>query len=242
MPDTATTNLSISTPPPRPHADAKWVAVVNDTLVPLPRRLLLARDVLAQAGLRGTLVRDYNQQTDLPLDPSVEIDLAGGNVFLTTEVCEAPVLERHPDAQPKLAFVVDDAWEMTTNPRQTLESLRGLFQILENLDVLRDLESPHDELIRRGEPIQFADGPVFRTQKTVITITVNNRSVRFSKRWVTGLEIKTTAIEQGVEVDVGCVLYPQKPGGGRGSAIADAAVVELRQCDVFKCIAPDDNS
>ncbi len=231
--------------PSGPHGGPapKWAGVVDDTLVPLPRRRLQARDVLAQAGAppESTLVRDHNDPHDVALPPDTLIDLAEGNVFRVVEGCE-PVDRPRPTAAPKLAFVVDDAWEVTTNPRQTLESLRGLFRIPADAEVLRDLESPHDEPIRRGEAVQFADGPVFRTQKTVITVTVNNKPVRFTKRRVSGLEIKTTAIDQGVEIDVGCVLYPQKPGGGRDPAIADATEVELHECDAFKCIAPDDNS
>ncbi|HEY0512946.1 MAG TPA: multiubiquitin domain-containing protein [Thermoanaerobaculia bacterium] len=220
----------------------KWAAVVDDTLVPLPRRRLRSRDILAQAGAQGILIRDYNQRADLPLEPDLEIDLAAGNVFRTADLCSAPPPNGHPDAPAKLAFVADDSWEVTTDPLQTLESLKGLFDLPEDAEVLRDYESPIDEPIASGVPVQFEDGPVFRILLKSITVKVNNNSVRFTKRRVTGLEIKQTAIEQAVAIETGFVLYPVKPQGGLGKAIGDTEIVTLRACDEFRCVAPDDNS
>jgi hypothetical protein len=59
---------------------------------------------------------------------------------------------------------------------------------------------------------------------------------------VTGLEVKQTAIAQGVSIDVGCVLYRLKKGGGLGPAIGDQDRIALKKCDEFRCVAPDDNS
>jgi len=225
-----------------PHGSPKWAAVVEDTLVPLPRQHLRARDILAQAGACDVmLVRDYNEPDDVPLSPETEVNLAEGNVFRTVPLCE--VLPRpHPTTPPKLAFVADDAWEVTITPRQTLESLRGLFGLPEDAELLRDYDSPDDEVIEPGAVVRFVDGPVFRTRIKTITVKVNNKPVRFTKRTVTGLEIKQTAIAQGVAIEVGFVLYRVKPEGGLGRAIDDDKKVVLKACDEFRCVAPDDNS
>src|SRR6516164_2141297 len=74
------------------------------------------------------LVRDYNDPKDIALAPDEVIDLADGNVFRTVPGCDSPATVRST-APPKLMFVVDDAWELTTNPHQTLETLRGLFDL-----------------------------------------------------------------------------------------------------------------
>lgn len=240
------TEPSISHPPtstlPRRRAAPKWAAVVDDTLVPLPRRQLRSRDILAQAGASGVLFRDYNQQADVPLDPNVELDLAAGNVFRTAEACVDQPLGGHPGAPAKLALVADDTWEVTTNSRQTLESLRGLFGLPDDAEILRDYESPNDEPIPPGALVRFEDGPVFRTRLKNFVVKVNNKPVRFAKRRVTGLEIKETAIKQGVAIETGFVLYHVKPEGGLGKAIGDSEIVTLKACDEFRCVAPDDNS
>src|SRR5690349_14817157 len=77
-------------PAPRQDgASPKWAAVVEDQLIPLPRQRLKAKDILAQAGASGTLLRDLDQPVDVPLPPDTEVDLAQGNVFRTLPGCEA---------------------------------------------------------------------------------------------------------------------------------------------------------
>jgi hypothetical protein len=234
-----------SAPPTASNAPAaKWAAVIGDRLVPLPRQRLKARDVLAQAGAPPDrlLVRDYNQPGDTAIAATAIVDLAEGNVFRIVEECDVTTTNVPPGSQPKLAFVADDAWEVTVQPSQTLESLRGLFDLPDDAMLFRDFESPNDQAITPGMAVYFADGPVFRIIITSITVKVNNQPVKFSTRLVTGLEIKQTAIAQGVAIDVGCVLYRLKAGGELGPAIDDHEKVALKQCDEFRCVAPDDNS
>lgn len=228
---------------PSRAAAPKWAAVVGDRLFPMPRRRLKARDVLAQAGVQeGTLVRDFNQPLDMAIPPDAEVDLAAGNVFRIPEDCDDTVSDIPAGALPKLAFVADDAWEVTVQPVQTVESLLGLFDVPDDAVILRDFESPDDEVLVPGTKIRFEDGPVFRIRVTSITVKVNNQPVHFKKRDVTGLEVKQAAIAQGVAIDVGCVLYRLKPDGGLGPAIGDHDHLALKQCDEFRCVAPDDNS
>ena len=222
----------------------KWAAVVGDRLFPMPRRTLKARDILAQAGApERTLVRDYNEPIDVAIPPDAEVDLAAGNVFRLADEFDKTTCDIPAGATPKFAFVADDTWEITLQPVQVVESLRGLFDIPDDADILRDFESPDDQVLPPGTKIHFADGPVFRIRIKSITVKVNvAHSVRFTKRHVTGLEVKQTAIAQGVPIDVGCVLYRMKPDGGLGPAIGDHDHIALKRCDEFRCVAPDDNS
>lgn len=228
---------------PAAGSEAKWAAVVNDRPFPLPRRRLRARDILAQAGERvGMLVRDLNQPQDVPIAAEAEVDLAEGNVFRVISECESPAVDPMQHGTAKLAFFMDDAWEVTVQSNQTLESLRGLFDLPDDTEIVRDFTSLHDEQIFANSVVRFKDGPVFLSRITSIVIKVNNRPVRFTKRRVTGLEIKQTAIAQEVPIDLECVLYRVSPAGDLGPAIRDDQHVLLKKCDQFRCIAPDDNS
>lgn len=176
---------------------AKWAALVNDRLAPMPRRRLKAQDILHQSGAAPTLtlVRDYNSPNDVGFEPGATVDLADGNVFRTATKCDR-VDSASCDAPPKLAFAVDDRWEVTIQPRQTGETLRGLFKIPEDVALFRDLENPQDEPIADSERIEFADGPVFITRggsEKEITIIVNGRPRTVTKRRLTFGEIVALA-------------------------------------------------
>ena len=228
-------------PTPDTAPDPKWAALVQDRLVPMPRRQLRARDVLHQAavGEGYILVRDLNTPVDIGFAPDAMVDLAGGNVFRVVPDCAADEIGAH-GADPKLAFVVDDAWEITTNPNQTAGSLRGLFNIGEEFELVRDYESPDDEPVEETTEIHFADGPVFITQPRSVTIKVNHKPVVLTRRRVTGLQIKQAAIEQGVAIKIDFLLF--KVDGDRQVLIGDADKIVAQDCDDFRCVAPDDNS
>lgn len=222
---------------------AKWAALVADELVPLPRRRLKASTILHQAGAApgSSLVRDLNSPIDVGFLDDAEVDLADGNVFRVVEKCE-----RHEagarGAPAKLAFIVDDRWEVTINPKQTAETLRELLAIDLEDELLRDFESPNDQPIEDGDRLRFSDGPVFRTQRRSITVTVNNKPVRLPRRRATGEEIKKAAIAQGVAIEIGFVLYRVQPDGGLSPAIDDQQTVHVKEGTEFRCVAPDDNS
>lgn len=221
----------------------KWAAVVDDTAYPMPRRRLRVRDIAAQSGSESrTLIRDYNQPLDVALEPDDVIDLADGNVFRTAGPCERTEVAAPQSAVPKRAFFADDRWEVTVQPDQTVKSLLGLFGLPDDAELFRDFESPTDHKLQPNDKVNFADGPVFRVLIRSITVKFNNNPVRFTQRAVTGLEVKQTAINQGVAIDAGCVLYRIKAEGGLGPAITDQERLLLRHCDEFRCVAPDDNS
>jgi hypothetical protein len=225
------------------HAAAKWAAVINDQLFPMARRKLAARDILDQAGVgkEFVLVRDHGSADDVVLEDDARVDLADGNVFRLIPRCEAGPQE--PCMAPaKLAFVCNDSWEVTLIGKQTGHSLKRLLGLPDDAELLRDFESPNDQVVRDDEVVLHADGPVFTARRLTLTVKVNNRPVRFKKRRVTALEVKKTAIEQGVKIDLDCVLYRVKPDGSLGPAIRDDERVVLHECDEFNCVAPDDKS
>ena len=90
----------------------------------------------------------------------------------------------------------------------------------------------------------FSEGAVLLARKLSIAVTINNRPepVRFSKRRVTGLEIKQTAISQGVPIEVCFVLYRVGKDGSLSPSIGDDETVTLKDCDSFRCLAQDDVS
>ncbi len=207
----------------------------------MPRRVVLAKDIKHEAGIgpEFALVRDYNSPHDTVFADDAEVDLGQGNVFRVIPACEAAPTKPCREL-PKLAFVVDDTWEITTNPDYTGETLRRLFALPLEVKLFRDSRSPDDELIGDADKIRFTDGPVFRTEGLVITVKVNKTDVKFTKRRVTGAEIKQTAVQQGATIPDGGILYRVTPKGLE--KIGDQEVVCLKECDEFRCVTPDDNS
>lgn len=219
----------------------KWAAVVGDRLAPMPRRKLHARDILHQAGAPShmTLIRDLNSPIDVGFASDAMVDLAEGNVFRLSQNCPADDLGAC-GAAPKLAFVVDDSWEVTIEPQQTAETLRGLFDLDDEVELVRDYESPEDEPVGEAAAVLFQDGPVFRTHKRSVTIKVNHKDVKMLRRRATGLEIKQAAINQGVNVKLDFLLY--RIVDGRQVPVRDDERMALHECEEFRCLAPDDNS
>lgn len=225
------------------HPQSKQAAVVDDSLFPMPRPKMTARDILDQAGAPKDVVlqRDYNDPVDQVFDDNDVVDLREGNVFKTAPRC-APITYREPHAKPKLAFIVDDVWEVTVTARQTGHSIKRLVGLPDDAALLRDFESPRDEPIANDAPVTFQDGPVFTAKTFTLTIKVNKNPVKVQKRKLTGLEIKQAAIAQGVNIQESFVLYPLNKDGDLGPAIPDGKTVTLHDCDEFRCVAPDDNS
>jgi hypothetical protein len=74
-----------------------------------------------------------------------------------------------------------------------------------------------------------------------VTVTVNGRPVTFTDHKATGLEIKTTAINQGVPIQTDFALFEVK-GGGHLKQIGDHETATLNKNQAFRAVAPDDNS
>lgn len=227
------------------HPSAKWGAVIDDSPYSLPRAVGTARDILDQIGAppNVTLKRDYNSSHDQIFADDETVDLREGNVFKVIPKCD-PSPCRDPNAKPKLAFILDvaDSWEITVNPKQTGKSLKRLLGIADDSILLRDMESPHDVPVGDDEPVIFSEGPVFVAKRCHLTIKVNNKPVEMPRRKASVLEIKQSAIAQGVKIEIGFILFQLDPEGNLGPALPDDKILKLNDCDAFRCVAPDDNS
>ncbi|MHB8112408.1 MAG: multiubiquitin domain-containing protein [Bellilinea sp.] len=74
-----------------------------------------------------------------------------------------------------------------------------------------------------------------------VTVKLNNHPVTFQDHKTTGLEIKRTAIQQGVVIQEDFNLFRVK-GAGKLDPIADDESVTLHENEEFRATAPDDNS
>jgi len=147
-------------------ATPKWAAIVDDQLIPMPRRQLVSVVIYEQARVPAdqVLLRDHNSPNDPVIMRDDLVDLALGNVFYSAPACD--VKARDVCSGPaKLGYVVDDRWEVVIPPEQTGRTIRDLFALPSDFDLLRDYESPVDQPITVADSALFADGPVMRTQK-----------------------------------------------------------------------------
>ena len=80
-----------------------------------------------------------------------------------------------------------------------------------------------------------------KNEDKTVTVKVNNHSVTFQDHKATGLEIKRTAIQQGVAIQEDFNLFRVK-GGGSLDPIDDGETVTLHKDEEFRATAADDNS
>jgi hypothetical protein len=83
--------------------------------------------------------------------------------------------------------------------------------------------------------------PETERKPVTITVLVNERPVSFTERHVTGAEIKTTVISQGVPIQPDFALFEVK-GPGKLKPVGDDEKVNLNPNAEFRALAPDDNS
>jgi hypothetical protein len=225
--------------PDRLEAAARWAALVGDKLVPMPQRRLAAADILFQASAASNviLVRDFNSPHDVGFTPSAMIDLAEGNVFRLDPACAQQDNVR-PDAAPKLAFVVDDRCEIVIRSMQTVASLRGLFDLDDDTDLLRDYESPRDELLDDDDNVRFVDGPVFVTHPAAerkVTIIVNARPREWSGRTMSFEQVLSLAFNlvRTEPFILYTVMYSRGPKANPEGELVAGASVRIKNRMVF---------
>ena len=216
--------------------EAKWAALVDDRLVPLPRRRLKAKDILHQSRAKTgvQLIRDFNSPNDTAFEPDAIVDLAEGYVFRTGSGCQcAPKVTS--DAPPKLAFIVDDRWEVTIEPRQTGETLRGLLNISQRAELLRDNESPKDDPIDNDDRVEFSDGPVFTIVRKGLTIIVEATPHQWLKPTISYMEVVTLfdpSYPQHPDITYS-VTFKRGPGVRPEGILVPGASVKVKDCMVF---------
>ena len=186
------------------HHPAKWAALVDDEVLPMPKQRLKASVIKAQGSVNDgrVLVRDHNSPSDVVIRDEEDVDLAQGNVFYTLESCDVqprPVCTE----SPKLAFFVDDRAEVTVRGSQTGQTLRELFGLPLNSHLVRDDEGKSDVLIGAKDAAEFKDGPVFysRVVDSALHITVNSR-----------VFTETDGVKKHMKgVEIAALVYPQNP-------------------------------
>jgi hypothetical protein len=218
------------------HRLPKWAAVVNDTLVLLPKQRATARLIKQQAGVPAevTLVRDHGSSNDIPFEDEAQLDLSEGNVFYTLPRCEVKPANGCA-APPKLAFVVNDQAEQTLNPHQTGRSLRELFGFAPTARLFRDYESPDDTAIGLDDAVNFPDGPVFYIRRVGVglTITVNKQTFGEAdgvKERMTGREIASLVSPQPDKTEV------TRHKGTERIPVPLNETVEIKGCEEFTVI------
>jgi hypothetical protein len=214
----------------------KWAALVDDEPIPMPQQTIKAAVIRAQAEIPSgfALVRDYDSPDDTILADDEVVDLAKGNVFYRLGACD-PKPRSQCDAAPKLAFFVDGRPEVTTNPNQTGKSVRELFGLRDDANLVRDYESPQDQSIGLEDAAPFEKGPVFytRRQHTQLAIIVNNK--RFTeaegvKHQMTGRQIAALVSDTPGATEV------FRLGKGEPEPVPLDKETHVENCDEFRVI------
>ena len=220
----------------------KWAALITDTLFPMPRRKLAARDILDQAGVgrEFVLVRDYGSPNDVVLADDALVDLAEGNVFRVIPRCE--VAPQAPCTGPaKLAFVCDDEWEVTLISKQTGRSLKRLLGLPDDAVLLRDFESPQDEPIADDATVEFKDGAVFTCRNKPASketkIIVNGREKVVAGKTISYAELVILAFGSIDPDSIYTATFKHGPPSKPEGSMVDGDVVKL-QCGMIFNVTP----
>ncbi|MBI4932898.1 MAG: multiubiquitin domain-containing protein [Actinobacteria bacterium] len=98
------------------------------------------------------------------------------------------------------------------------------------------MNEPHTEQSHTDKQDDVSKRPRF------VVIPVNTEPVRFEKKdELTGLEVKETAIDQGVDIKVDFVLTVVH-AGGHSRQVGDSDTVKITENIEFFAIPDDDNS
>ena len=220
----------------------KWAALITDRLFPMPRRKLAARDILDQAGVGRdfVLVRDHGSPNDVVLDDDALVDLAEGNVFNVIARCEAGP-RPHCTGPAKLAFVCDDAWEVTLIGKQTGHSLKRLLGLPDDAELQRDYESPNDKPIGNDETVEFKDGPVLTCRSEHATkdikIVVNGREKVVAAKTISYADLVVLAFGSTDPETIYTVTFKHGPPSNPEGSILEGDVVKL-QCGMIFNVTP----
>lgn len=224
----------------------KWAALIGDSLFPMPRQKLDARDILDQAGVGRdfVLVRDHGSPNDVVFAEDALVDLAEGNVFRVIPRCEAA--PQAPCTGPsKLAFVCDDEWEVTLIGKQTGHSLKRLFGLPDDAVLLRDFESPHDQPIADNATVEFRDGAVFtcrnKSTSSETKIIVNGREKVVAGKTISYGDLVVLAFGSIDPNTIYTVTFKHGPPRNPEGKMVEGDVVKL-QCGMHFNVTPTSKS
>lgn len=161
--------------------------------------------MLASVPADEILYRDHNSPEDEILANDGVVDLEAGNVFYSL-ACQEQPNPRDCPAPAKLAYSIDDCFELGVG-ELLASSLLEIFSLPASTHLLRDYESPTDQVIDNMETIKFEDGPVFVTRckgkddPSSVTIIVEGTPHKWSKKSITYEEVIKLEVPE----------YPQTP-------------------------------
>ena len=171
---------------------AKWVAIVDDRLIPMPEARVKIATLREQAAVPKdyALLRDHNSPNDVVM-PDGEIgNLADGNVFYTKPICDVKPRSKCSD-DAKLAYSVDDRLEIVLRPEQTGRTIRDLFKSPDEVELLRDFKSPDDKVIGDNDSADFREGPVFITKRAVrYCLNIEGKEYPWNEPTITTVQIR----------------------------------------------------
>ena len=222
----------------------KWAALVDDETIPMPRQLVTVAVIKAQAEIPPdfVLARDYDSPDDVVLADDETVDLAKGNVFYRLAKCDAKPCG-HCDAPPKLALFVDDRPEVTINLHQTGKTIRELFGLKDDVNLVRDSESPDDEPVTLEDAAPFGKGPVFYTRRkhTQIIIIVNGREKTVSGRTISYEQVVRLAFDSIDANTIYTVVFKKGPASNPQGSMVAGDVVKL-ECGMIFNVTPTSRS
>ncbi|MGH8094612.1 MAG: hypothetical protein ACREIF_14265 [Chthoniobacterales bacterium] len=209
---------------------------MNDEPIPMPRQIVQVAVIKAQAEVPSdqTLVRDHGSPHDVVLRDGEAVDLRKGNTFYTLATCDVKP-RGQCDASAKLTYFVDDRPELTLNPKQTGQTIRDLFGLSKDVNLIRDYESSHDEPVQPSDRAPFEKGPVFitRRQHVELTITVNHKKFTETdgvKHHMTGRQIAALVSGNPDRTEV------FRLGKGEPEGVPLDKEIRVENCDEFRVI------
>ncbi|MCB1064457.1 MAG: hypothetical protein KDN20_16255 [Verrucomicrobiae bacterium] len=221
------------------HSVAKWAALINDRLVPMPGRHVTETILRDQASIPPdeVIVRDHNDPNDPVIEPGNEIDLAKGEVFYTLPKCDVGTNRKPCKAPAKRLIVVNDRHEIVIRSDQSGKTIRDLFGLGFEVTLFSDLESQNDQSIDPEDPASLDEGNVFITREAGgLKITVNNQPFREAegvKEMMTGAEIAKLVFPNAKNPTVKEITPGEKAEVPLNKAIS------IENCDAFRVIRPD---
>jgi hypothetical protein len=131
----------------------------------------------------------------------------------------------------EISFNVDRATgaEVKTHARR-----HGL-EIREDFDLSAHTDSGGKKHVTDTEIVEFRRGLVLTAAPPILEIRVNDIPVKFHRHRATGIEIKETAIEQGLAIEKNFRLI--KIHDGHEIDVADEEIIELHRHEVFLAVA-----
>ncbi|MGJ8637801.1 MAG: multiubiquitin domain-containing protein [Opitutaceae bacterium] len=215
-------------------AEAKLVASINDIVILAPRELVSIQLLLEQAGLPDIagLYRDHQSRNDPWFTINEEISLSEGSSFHTGEQpCrDSPQTSQAP---AKYVVTVNDHPEYTNRREQTGASLRRLFNLDDDAELLIDTMSPNDIVIADEDVVDLGHSNVLITrdrdcEPLQINIIVNARPKVATKRRLSYREIVELAFPNpNFATQVYTVTYCKGPRNKPEGSLSDGDTVKI---------------